>query len=342
MSNPLFHLRGAAYVGLAVASIAAVHGEEMAPESGIWIRGGGVLRSGIGVDFRNTTVPTPVGAGIFQNGYVLPSVSTNSPYTWNWGYQKSSQIVEDTLNLERWDKVPRVGDLSGKVGTAFGGDLRAGIEVTRFMVGRREVKFGLEGGYGYSTVSARAGGSAAGTGTHTTATYSFQPGDEQTIIPPLPPYSGTFAGPGPLIPRAPISGPTTTPVTGTSTLDMRLNAHLHILKAGVYFEVPVARRLTAGVSFGYCSVLPDAQLTIDESFSYDSSAGGHHLVRRSDWRPGGYFELRAQYDITKRLGVYVGGQYEFNQNSTFGGFGREATLKLGGVYGGTLGLRWGF
>lgn len=343
MTNQRFNTRVAGLVGLAAMAAAPAWAQDLSPESGMWIRGGGVLRSGMKVDFRDSSAPTP--AGLFDNGFVLPSISTNSPYTWNWGYQSASQLSGNTLNFQRLDGAPRVGSLSGSMGTEFGGELRAGFEVARFTVAKREVVFGLEAGYGYSSISASAGGAATGTATLSTASYSLVGGDGLAILPPIAPYSGTFAGPGPVIGRNPASTGSVT-AAGTSTLDMALDAHLHILKAGVYFEVPLGRRFSTGVSLGYCSVLPDAEFRYTETTSY---AGGaipgtsvSRILRRSDWRPGGYMEVRLQYDFTRRLGAYVGAQYEYNQNSTFGDAGRQAILKLGGVYGGTVGLRWTF
>lgn len=345
MSNHSSNARRVAVLAVSTAAAVSVRGQELAPESGAWLRAGGVMRSGMKVQFHDTALPTPLGAGIFQNGYVLPSVGTNSPYTWNWGYQSASQITGNTLQFQRLDNAPRVGGLSGNIGSEFGGEFRGGLEVVQFEVKKRTVKFGVEGGYGYTTVSAGASGTASGTATLTTTGYTLVGPNDEAIIPPLPPFSGTFGGPGPLIPRDPISTGSITG-TGTSALDMHLSAHLHIIKAGVYFETPLTQRLSAGVSFGYCTILPDAQLSFTESVTYSDpglpSSSVSRVVRRSDWRPGGYFEMRLQYDFTKHLGVYVAGQVEFNQDCTFGDYGRQATIKLGGVYGGNVGVRWTF
>ncbi len=349
MSN-LFTFRRAmgvfAIVGLgAGAGATAVQAQELSPESGFWIRAGGFLRTGVKVDFRDAAAPTPAGAGIFQDGFVLPSISTNSPYTWNWGYQNAAQSVGSTLQFQRLDNAPRVGGLSADAGSIYGGELRAGFEISRFEMGRREVRFGAEAGYGYGTVSAAAQGSAAGVASYQTAQYSILDPNGQMIILPQAPYSGTFMGPGPLISRTPTGGQTVN-AAGTSTLDAQLKANLHVLKVGMYFEVPISKRFSGGVSFGYCTVLPDAELTYTEISQYgDSGIPGSQVtrtVRRSDWQPGVYLELRAEFAVTKRLGVFVAAGGEFNENVTFGDGNREATIRLGTVYGGTVGVRWTF
>jgi hypothetical protein len=327
----------------ALASGAAALAQDLTPDSGFWIRTGGFLRGGMKVDFRDTAVPTPAGAGLYANGFVLPSVSTNSAYTWNWGYQDASQISGSTLQFNRLDGAPRVGGLSADFGAVFGGEVRGGFEVVRFPVGKREMRFGFEAGYGYGTLSASASGSAAGSATYQTAQYSLIDGNGDPIVPPGAPYAGTFNGPGPLIPLEGSVQTVTRP--GTSTTALGIDSDLHVAKFGPYFELPLSKRFLIGVSFGYCTVLADAELTVRESTTYVDSIPGtqvNQAFRRSDWQPGGYFELRAQYDLTRHIGLYLGVEYEFNEDVTFGGAGRTATIKMGGVYGGVAGVRWTF
>lgn len=330
---------------LLLAGVAGVSAQELRPAPGFWIRAGGTIRMGYQVDFRNTAPAAPTGVGQFANGFVLPSISTNAPLTWNWGYQDASQVVGDTLQFDRLNDAPRVGDLDGGTESTFGGEIRAGFEALRFEVGQREVRFGLEAGYSFATLSASASGRAQGTASYTTSSYSLLAPNGERVIPPGAPYSGTFNGPGPLIALNPLSVQTLMGA-GTSTLDMGLDATLHTLKLGPYFEIPLSPRWVAGISFGYCTVLPDAELRFTEVTEFPGTtipgSQATRVVRRSDWQPGAYLELRAQYDVTRRLAVFVSGEFLYNENLIFGAGGREVELNLGGIYGGSIGARWKF
>jgi len=330
---------------LLLAGVAGVSAQELRPAPGFWVRAGATIRMGYKVDFRDTAMPAPTGAGEFSNGFVLPSVSTNSPLTWNWGYQDASQVQGNTLRFDRMNDAPRVGRVDGGSESTFGGEIRAGFEALRFEVKDRQVRFGIEAGYSFGSLSMSASGSAQGTASYTAAGYSLLSPNGEMLTSPGAPYAGTFAGPGPLISRTPLFQQTSTGA-GTSTLDMGLDADLHTFKLGPYFDIPLSPRWTAGFSFGYCTVLPDAEFRFTEVTEFPGttlpSSRVSRVVRRSDWQPGGYFEIRAHYDVTRRLSVFAAGEFLYNETLRFGDGGREAQIKMGGVYGGSLGARWAF
>lgn len=333
-----------ATVGLTAFAAAAL-GQELRPTPGFWVRTGAVVRSGYNVQFTDSSAALPTGAGNYANGFVLPSVSTNSPYTWNWGYQDASQVQGTTIAYERFDSRPRVGALESGTQSSFGGELRAGFEAFRFEVFDRDVRFGLEAGYSYSSLSASASGSVTGNASYTRGVYSLVGPGGTPIIPPTAPYAGTFGGPGPVIPLAPVSMNTLTGA-GTSTAQFGLDADIHTFKLGPYFEMPLSRRWVVGLSFGYCTVLPDSEFTIDEMTSYPGTAipglTVKKTIRRSDWQPGGYAELRVNFEINRRVGVYVAGEFQYNEDLEFGGEGRTARVDLGGIYGASAGVRLSF
>lgn len=331
---------------LAIAGAAtAAMGQELRPATGFWVRAGGVIRSGYGVSFSDTSAPLPTGAGNYADGFVRASISTNSPYTWNWGYSDPAQISGNTLQLSRFDSAPRVGAVDGGSQSAFGGELRAGFEALRFELFERDVRFGLEAGYSFSSLSASGSGSVTRSSSYSTATYSLIGPGGQPIIPADGPYSGTFNGPGPVIPLAPISQGTLVG-QGTSVVELGLDADLHTLKFGPYFELPLSSRWVVGMSFGYCTVLPDAEFRISESTRFPGTAiPGSSLertVRRSDWQPGGYAEIRLNFELTRSIGLYLAGEFQHNENLQFGGFGREAQVKMGAIYGASAGVRLAF
>jgi hypothetical protein len=148
-----------------------------------------------------------------------------------------------------------------------------------------------------------------------------------------------------VITLAPVSMNTLTGA-GTSTVQFGLDADIHTFKLGPYFELPLSRRWVVGLSFGYCTVLPDSEFTIDEMTSYPGTdipgSTVKKTIRRSDWQPGGYAELRVNFEINRRVGVYVAGEFQYNEDLEFGGEGRTAHVDLGGIYGASAGVRLSF
>lgn len=341
----------AAWRALPAASLAAsattVLGQELRPAPGFWMRFGGNLRTGYSVKFTDTAAPAPTGPGLFSNGFVLPSVSgTNAPFTWNWGYQDASQLQGNTLVLERFDERPRVGSMDGGKDALVGGELRAGFEAVRFEWLEREMRFGFEGGYSMGMLSASASGRAVGNASFTRGVYSLNGPGSIPVIAPSAPYAGSFNGPGPLIPLGPLSVETVTSTGATSETQLEVDATLHTFRVGPYLEVPLGRRWVAGFGLGYNTVLPDAELRIRETTTYPGTSLGptelDRTARRSDWRPGGYVEVRVQYEFNRRLSVFAAGEFQVNQDLVLGAEGRQARIQMGTVYGGSLGARWAF
>jgi hypothetical protein len=334
---------------LAAASAVAIvgHAQELRPAPGFWMRFGGTMRTGYSVRFSDTAPPAPGGAGQFGNGFVLPSISgTNAPYTWNWGYNDAGQVQGNSLVLERFDTRPRVGGLDGGSGSTFGGELRAGFEAVRFEWRDRELRFGFEGGYSMGMLSANAAGTATGGATFTRGTYSLLGPGGTPILAPSAPYAGSFNGPGPLIPLNPLSVETITSAGAVSQTQMGLNATLHTIRVGPYLEAPLGRKWLAGFGFGYNTVLPDAELQIRERTTYPGTTLGATEVtstaRKADWRPGGYAELRLQYEFNRRLSAFAAGEFQVNQDALLGAEGRQVRIQMGTVYGGSLGVRLAF
>jgi len=330
-----------------LAATTVVHAQELRPAPGFWMRLGGNFRTGYSVKFSDTADPAPAGAGLFSNGFVLPSVSgTNAPYTWNWGYNDASQVQGNTLGLERFDTRPRVGALEGGNDVLLGGELRAGFEAVRFEWLDREMRFGFEGGYSMGMLSSSATGIAAGAASFTRGTYSLVGPGGVPILVPSAPYAGTFNGPGPLVPLQPLGLETITSAGASSSTRLGLDATLHTFRVGPYLEAPFGKRWVAGFGFGYNTVLPDAELRIRETTTYPGTALGptevDRTVRRSDWRPGGYAEVRVQYEFNRRLSAFAAAEFQVNQDLVFGAAGRQVRIELGTVYGGSAGVRLAF
>lgn len=330
---------------LGAASPAFAFDDELAPNSGLFFRFGGMIRTGLKVSVRDVAPPVPTADGIYEDGFVLPSISGDGAlHTWNWGYDNAGQIDvgQDQLVFQKLNNAPRVGTLSSSE-AYYGGEIAAGFEVTTFNVAKREVRFGFEAGYGFAQFDTSLSGSATGMGTLTTARHNLN-----GVIPPSAPYSGTFNGPGPLLSLQPAQISTASGL-GTQTLDVGIESTLHALRIGPYFDMSLTPRITLGLSLGYASLLPDTEMTFQQVTSYTPSSGSALpgstetvRVRRTDWQPGVFFQLRAQYNFSEHWSAFAGADYLYHSDMRFRAGGREAELGLGGLFGGTLGVRFGF
>lgn len=288
-------------------------------------------------------VPTQVTPGVYDNGFVLPDLGgTASGQTWNWGYQRAAQRVGNEIRMQRLTDVPMAGLFETRTADpSVGGELMTGLEFARFFVAKREARFGFEIGYGYNSLSFPDTSSVNGQSTLTFAGFNLG-----GATPPPAPYSGTFQGPGPRLGLEPSSlGTVQSPAR--AVYDGKLEAELHNFKAGFWFQYPLVKRLSANLSFGYCSLYADARLRFTESISYDHPGfldmpATPHTVGGRAWKSGAYAQLRMQYHFSPRLGAFLGGDYQYNKELRFAGEGREITLDLESLLAATAGVVFEF
>lgn len=323
-------------------------------QSGWFVRVGGRISSGVKAELRDTrAVGTPT-TGAYDDGFVLPDSGGSTSLTHNWGYQNASQVQGNELVFHRLDSVPRVGDRNGlENNPLYGGELVAGFEFVRFDIGRREARFGFELGYSYSQFSVNDHATVSGTSNFTTDSYRLDaasPGNP--IIPPTPPYAGTAdgnsGGNNPLIGLT-VDNHGFSQEAGTSTLDAKLDSEFHTLRIGPWMEIPLSGRVNLALSVGYCTIYSSSELTLSDTLSYANPAAqaqapadvvGKYL--HTHWSPGGYAQLRATYRLTKHLGVYVGGDLQYNTGVTVDAPGRQARIDFGATYGAVAGVSLSF
>ena len=323
-------------------------------QSGWFVRVGGRISSGVKAELRDTRAVGAPTAGVYDDGFVKPDSGGSALLTHNWGYQNASQVQGNELVFHRLDSAPRVGDRSNlENNPLYGGELVTGFEFVRFDIGRREARFGFELGYSYSQLSIKDHATASGTSAFTTDGYRLDaasPGNP--IIPPTPPYAGSADGnPGgnnPLIGLT-VNSHSLTQEAGTSTLDTKLDSDFHTLRLGPWIEIPLSGRVNLALSVGYCTIYSSSELTLSDTLSYANPAAqaqapadvmGKYL--RTHWSPGGYAQLRATYRLTKHLGVYVGGDFQYNTGVTIDAPGRQAKIDFGSTYGAVAGVSIGF
>jgi hypothetical protein len=282
---------------------------------------------------------TPQQPGNYDNGFVLPDVGgTASGLTWNWGYADASQLVGDAINYERYSNLPHAGVFtSGSDDPLLGGEVIFGVEFGRFNIGSKELGWGVELGYSFTPFKLTDTSSTSGTVDYLAATHGLG-----GIVPPVAPYQGTFNGPGPVIDLNPTTS-TTTSSAATSAFDGTLESDLHLVKIGLWLELPLTQTISASLSLGYSSVFADTRFDFREAIAIanpgipalgvtDASTGA------SEWQGGFYGELRATWQFSKYVGAYVAGDYMYNSGFGYNEAGREISLDFNSSYSASLGL----
>jgi hypothetical protein len=341
----------------------AVRGQDFdQPETSGWfVRAGGAARFNVKASI--SAVPRPSGPGIYDDGFVLPDISgAQSGLTWNWGYVNPSQVEYDVngqpqqLLFHSYEGVPDIGQQSVSVGNPLlGGEIVGGYHFRDFEIWGKTARFGFEVGYSYFSFSEGMNFARVGTATYTTFYYGLSnpwlPGT--TITPPIAPYSGTFAGPGPLLNYGSESDAITSG-SSTDAFQGTLKATFHELRLGPSLEIDLSKRLSVACGAGYSSVYADAELRYVETTTFTPLPGQNtplppNQIRTATgdisvakWRPGAYAELLVNYRLTKRIGVFLGGDAHYNSSFTFGDAGHEVTLKLGPTFGAKAGVVFKF
>lgn len=278
-----------------------------------------------------------LGAGQYDNGFVLPDVGGNPDLTWNWGYNNPAQVVADTtLNFQRYENVPAVGRRTVSDDPLLGGEIVAGYRFTEFEISNRPVRIAIIVGYSYADFSQDMNFAAAGSANFTTATYPLN-----GVIAPTAPYAGTFNGPGPLISRTPTSTSTTASAANTA-FQGKLDATFHGLRIGPSFDIDLAKNFSLEVGVGYSSVFADASVNYTEATTFANGAvpaiNAPATLDRQDWEPGIYFEALAKYQFTRNLGAYLGGDYQRNNSLKFADATHKFKIDLSSTYAAKAGV----
>lgn len=275
------------------------------------------------------SLPT-LNTGQYDDGFVLPDRGgTASAKTWNWGYNNSGQVQGNTLVLTRLDNLPGFGPQ--KIGIAdpnLSGELIAGYEFADFEVGkRRTMRLNFEIGYGFSSAKENLSFAASGTAMQTIDTYGLG-----GVVPPLPPYAGTFNGPGPLIDLNP-SGHVVNTGTDITTFNGSLDTTMHEFRIGASLSTDLTKRLTVSAGAGYSSIYADARVRYTETRTFPAASTVSTTLAHRAWLPGIYLEATANYSITDHIGVFLGADLHHNQSLNFSDPGHTVKLDLSLTYG---------
>jgi hypothetical protein len=279
------------------------------------------------------TVPSTAVDRFYDDGFVRIDISGNAGgMTWFWGYNDASQVAgvgtpgatltfhsapspTDQFKRSSRDEVLPGFELSyGRVLKEW--ELRPG----------RFASFGLMGSFGYTDLRLRDSGVAAGTVLLTTDTYAIGAG----VVPPAPPYTGTFAGPGPVIPDNPNGGRVTAPAAATATVLNQVEGRMYAVTLGPFFEVPFHERLLAKFSGGVALAMADRTYSFSETVAVVGAPATSRAGRVSsaDLLAGASFQMGIGWLITERWSLDLAGQYQYLGTTRQSVLGKTAELNL--------------
>ena len=302
--------------------------------------------SGLG-KFNSPFSAQPLGGGVnytYDNGFVHVDSSGNlGGATTNWGYQNSSQLntagsgsisysITNSLSNGRVDE-----DANARAGFELFAYLDMGNAGFKGLDGR-EATWGFRAGVHYARINVD-NHSVLGSGT-SMLTDTFDLGG---TIAPLAPFSGSFAGPGPLLNDAPsrsFGSGSQAVVAGARSLDVDLTT----LSFGAYLDLPVTRNfdimLEAGISGAVASGTYDFHSSTSISGLGTQASSGHDSS--TDILPGLYVGLDAVYHLNASWAIQATGRYQYLRGYELKDNGSTANLSFDSAFVVSLGVVYSF
>jgi len=348
-------------VAMAATSLPAYAGlsgkeqlSETSRQGSRWSFGGGFAPLlNIDAEFRGfggfaNPLPAPVIGGgfpyLYENGFVGQDISGNAGgQTWNWGYQNNAQydpagggfINQSITNSAANARAGEEGE------TAPGIDLFALYDMGAVewldMGSERKPRWGFRGGLHVASADIDNNSALTAGVSRTTDSYALN-----GTIPPLAPYTGTFAGPSPLLSDTPVRTTANLPVGATVTGNRDLDLFLMTLSVGSYLELPLGEKISVHLEAGLSIALANGEYsqrsvtTIPGTGAQTTGASGEE----TDILPGFYLGTSVFYDFNDRWSLYGSARYQYLDDFSVRAGTSEAEvsfdgafiLSLGGVY----------
>ena len=287
------------------------------------------------------TRTTPDGATYnYDDGYVLTDVSGNfGDQTWNWGYDKSSQVSGDNILMHR--SRPVAGSAAPAGVDANDPNLGAELAYNRELGRNGSVRWGVEVAANYLNVEFDDRSSFTAGIVRTTDTYPFTPG----TTPPLAPYQGNYGGPGFVIGGTPTSSSTRYLADGALVSGHRgFDADVWGFRLGPYVDFPLGTNWNLSLSAGVAVGLVSADASWNERISINNTlvatSRGHGDDFSVLW--GGYLGAKVSYRLSDHWSIEGGAQFQAlgKYDESLGG--RKVELDLGHAIFLVAGLSYSF
>ena len=293
--------------------------------------------SGIG-SFQNPNVLQPLGGGQnyqYDDGFVGVDASGNlGGVTSLWGYTNNSQYdpsgtgslnfsISNSTGTGRVDENEPYSPGFEIFGDILMGDV-AGIEFDG-----RKAQWGIRGNLHYSRIDARNSAAVYSDVQRVTDTFPTN-----GVIPPLAPYTGSVAGPGPLIGDSPTRA-TGTIANGAFSNGVReLDVDLFGMGVGVFIEQEITERFSIGAEAGMNLAFASGEY---RSRSVTTIAGLPAQTQdvegnENEWLLGTHAGLSANYALTPAWSLYCAGRYQLYQDFGINGGSERGKISFGGSY----------
>lgn len=303
-------------------------------------------------DLRTIPLPANLNGG-YDDGFVLDDSSKNAGgKTWNWGYQKTNQIIMGAGGREmvlHGIESPRNGVVDKMSGDLqYGLEFSYGREILRLGDPERPKILGIEASFGGSALALSMENTIQGRRFRTEHHFSIP---NNIFLPTNAPFVGSFEGPRPPNPPFPLI-PTNIVSVGGQMESIRAAQRAEItgsyfgFRLGPFFEVPLSGPWEMQFGAGLALVHVDAKLEYAEKYAVTGTGGPPpELIASEDthaWLAGFYLEAKVQYWFNPVIAAYIGGQYQMVDELTLRAFGKEATLDFGSAFGLVLGVTYSF
>jgi hypothetical protein len=290
--------------------------------------------------FPAQTNPGPATGGvdhIYDDGFNRVDNSGNAGgLTTFWGYQNAGQLPGNDTVVMSSSTAAANGSARDNDDPQHGFELSYNHEIGRF---ENDVRWGFEGAFNWTSFTFGNRGGFNSDVTQISDAYQLN-----GIIPPLPPFSGTAAGPGPQIGDTP-TRTTTVIVNGATTTGSRnIDASVYGFRVGPYVEIPLLKCCSLAFSGGFTLAVADSEFRINESSTIAGVGTINTIARNSrcEFLPGAYFSGQVNFAITEKVGLFTGAQYQhlasYNQQAA----GRRAKIDLGNTIALTAGISFSF
>jgi hypothetical protein len=340
------------------ATLVSAQSDEAVVNSGIILPGNDEpLRNRIGLSYRlglNMSVDfkklggfqtqgdpgPPLGHGIdrfYDDGYNRVDSSGNAgESTWFWGYSGGTQVPGNDTILMHSSSSQANGSARG-----VDDDPQHGIELTynRDLGALGQGRWGVEAAFGYMDLTFSDNRNRAGTVTQITDTYQLS-----GVVPPLSPYTGTFAGPGPLIGDEPDRMVSTIERGAMITGHRELDSDFYGFRLGPYWENPLSDKWGVSLSGGLSFAMVDSHFQFKESVSISDvgTTESSGATSDRDYLLGGYVSGNISFALSESVRLFTGAQYHLLGTYTEKTNGKKALVDFGNSVLVNVGLSYSF
>lgn len=311
----------------------------------------GVNVPGVGMQPGN---PGPADGSLanrtYENGYAWVDSSTNAGgLTWFWGYNNADAQAFPNNSSPAAIQLQSSSSAQASIDDRAD-DALAGFEITysRELFRNKTFRFGMETAFGYNDIGVDTEKTIHPDVQRTTDSFLLSGADYGSPL--RPSHQGTFDGPAPGEPTAPLVSaqpsransviPKGAEVQGTRSL----TADLFSLRIGPYLEIPITDRISTTLGAGAAIVYVQSEFHYRETVSIPNVGLAEHSASGHDngWVFGWYAGLSVSAEVKKNWRVIAGAQFQSVEDYTHKEGGKKAILRMGEACFFNLGVAYSF